>query len=53
MLAPAMVGVLLQQGMKMDAVFHMFTAVLVFVSFMIILLGIETKQKDLENILRN
>ena len=50
MLAPAMVGVLLQQGMKMDAVFHMFTAVLVFVSFMIILLGIETKQKDLENI---
>jgi len=50
MLAPVMVGVLLEQGMKMDAVFYMFTAVLVFVSLMIVLLGIETKQKDLENI---
>ncbi|NLH45023.1 MAG: MFS transporter [Acholeplasmataceae bacterium] len=50
MLAPAMVGVLLQRGMKMDTVFYMFTAVLVFVSLMIILLGIETKQKNLENI---
>lgn len=50
MLAPAMVGIILQKGMKMDAVFYMFTAVLVFVSAMILFLGIETKQKDLENI---
>ena len=50
MLAPAMVGVILERGMKMEAVFYMFTVVLVFVSFMIILLGIETKQKNLENI---
>ena len=40
MLAPAMVGVILERGMKMEAVFYMFTVVLVFVSFMIILLGI-------------
>lgn len=50
MLAPALVGIILQKGMKMDAVFYMFTAVLVFVSVMILFLGIETKQKDLENI---
>lgn len=50
MLAPAMVGIILERGMKMEAVFYMFTIVLVFVSFMIILLGIETKQKNLENI---
>lgn len=50
MLAPAMVGVLLQRGMRMEAVFYMFTAVLIFVSLTIVLLGIETKQKDLENI---
>ncbi|NCD08140.1 MAG: MFS transporter [Negativicutes bacterium] len=50
MLAPAMVGIILERGMKMEAVFYMFTVVLVFVSFMIILLGIETKQKNLENI---
>lgn len=50
MLAPAMVGVILERGMKMEVVFYMFTVVLVFVSFMIILLGIETKQKNLENI---
>ena len=50
MLAPAMVGVLLQRGMKMEAVFYMFTVVLIFVSLTIVLLGTETKQKNLENI---
>ena len=50
MLAPAMVGVLLQRGMKMEAVFYMFTVVLIFVSLTIVLLGNETKQKNLENI---
>ncbi|MGL5206942.1 MAG: MFS transporter [Acidaminococcaceae bacterium] len=50
MLAPAMVGILLQQGMKIDAVFYMFTVVLIFVSLIIIMLGTETKQKNLENI---
>ena len=50
MLAPAMVGVLLQRGMKTEAVFYMFTVVLIFVSLTIVLLGTETKQKNLENI---
>ena len=50
MFAPVLVGVLLQQNMKMDTVFYMFTAVLVFVALTIMILGIETKQKNLENI---
>lgn len=50
MLAPLMVGILLDRGGKMSDLFLMFTAVLVVVSAIILFLGSETKQVDLENI---
>lgn len=50
MLAPAAVGYILQDGTTLEVVFSMFAAVLVFVSAVILFLGIETKQKNLEDI---
>lgn len=50
MLAPAAVGYILQDGTTLEGVFSMFAAVLVFVSAVILFLGIETKQKNLEDI---
>lgn len=50
MLAPLLVGVLLERGGKMEDLFLMFTGVLVVVALVILFLGLETKKIDLENI---
>ncbi len=50
MLAPMLVGVLLTQGAHMDTIFVMFASVFVIVSVIVLALGIESKQKSLEQI---
>ena len=50
MLAPMLVGVLLTNGAQMDMIFAMFASVFVFISIVILGLGIESKQKSLEEI---
>ena len=50
MLAPMLVGVLLTQGAHMDTIFVMFASVFVLVSLIVLALGIESKQKSLEQI---
>ncbi len=50
MLAPMLVGVLLAQGAHMDLIFVMFASVFVVISAIVLGLGIESKQKSLEQI---
>ncbi len=50
MTAPAVVGILLTGGAHMNSIFAMFASVFVMVSIVILTLGIESKQKTLEEI---
>ena len=50
MLAPMLVGVLLAQGAPMSLIFAMFASVFVLISLIVLSLGIESKQKSLEQI---
>ena len=50
MLAPMLVGVLLAHGAPMNLIFAMFASVFVIVSVIVLALGIESKQKSLEQI---
>jgi putative MFS transporter len=50
MAAPAIVGAMLGNGFGMGGIFYMFTFVLIAVSVVVLALGIESKQKELENI---
>lgn len=50
MLAPMLVGVLLVHGAPMSLIFVMFASVFVFISVIILGLGIESKRKSLEEI---
>ena len=50
MLAPMLVGVLLSNGAPMDLIFAMFASVFVLISIIVLGLGIESKQKSLEQI---
>ena len=50
MLAPMLVGVLLANGAHMDIIFVMFASVFVIISAIVLGLGIESKQKSLEQI---
>ena len=50
MLAPMLVGVLLANGAPMNLIFAMFASVFVIISIVVLSLGIESKQKSLEEI---
>lgn len=50
MLAPMLVGVLLANGAPMNLIFAMFASVFVIISVVVLSLGIESKQKSLEEI---
>ncbi len=50
MLAPMFVGVLLANGAPMNLIFAMFASVFVLISVIVLSLGIESKQKSLEEI---
>ncbi|MBO4401697.1 MAG: MFS transporter [Selenomonadaceae bacterium] len=50
MLAPMLVGVLLASGAEMSVIFAMFASVFVVISVVVLALGIESKQKSLEEI---
>ncbi len=50
MLAPMLVGVLLVHGAPMNLIFAMFASVFVLISAIVLGLGIESKQKSLEQI---
>ena len=50
MLAPMLVGVLLAKGAAMNLIFAMFASVFVIISIVVLSLGIESKQKSLEEI---
>lgn len=50
MAAPALVGAMLTKGFGMGAVFYMFAFVFIAVSAVVMGLGIESKQKELEHI---
>ncbi|MGE1061300.1 MFS transporter [Megasphaera paucivorans] len=50
MMAPVLVGVMLSRGFDIGTVFYMFAFVLVAVSAIVMGLGIESKQKNLESI---
>ncbi len=50
MLAPMLVGVLLANGVEMNMIFAMFASVFVIISAVVLGLGIESKQKSLEEI---
>ena len=50
MLAPMLVGVLLANGVEMNWIFAMFASVFVIISAIVLGLGIESKQKSLEEI---
>ena len=50
MLAPMLVGVLLAHGAPMNLIFAMFASVFVVISIVVLSLGIESKQKSLEEI---
>ena len=52
MLAPMLVGVLLAHGAPMSLIFAMFASVFVIISVVVLSLGIESKQKSLEEIER-
>ena len=50
MLAPMFVGILLANGAPMNLIFAMFASVFVLISVVVLSLGIESKQKSLEEI---
>lgn len=50
MTAPALVGIMMTAGMGIESVFGMFAAVFVIVSLVVLILGIETRKKALEEI---
>lgn len=50
MLAPMLVGILLANGAQMNLIFAMFASVFVIISAVVMGLGIESKQKSLEEI---
>ena len=50
MIAPMLVGVLLAHGAPMNLIFAMFASVFVIISVIVLALGIESKQKSLEQI---
>lgn len=50
MIAPMLVGVLLVHGAHINLIFAMFAAVFVFISVIVLSLGIESKKKSLEEI---
>lgn len=50
MAAPLAVGFMIEAGSDMHTVFYMFAAVFVIIAITVFTLGIETKQKNLENI---
>ncbi|WP_293988752.1 MFS transporter [uncultured Megasphaera sp.] len=53
MAAPMMVGVLLARSFGFGSVFYMFALVFVVVAVVVMSLGVESKQKDLESITEN
>ena len=50
MLAPMLVGILLVQGVGMNLIFAMFASVFVLISVIVMALGVESKNKTLEEI---
>ena len=50
MLAPMLVGVMLVQGIGMNMIFAMFASVFVLISVVVMALGVESKNKTLEEI---
>ena len=50
MLAPMLVGVMLVHGVGMSMIFAMFASVFVFISLIVLALGVESKNKTLEEI---
>ena len=50
MTAPALVGLMLTAGMGINTVFMMFAAVFIIVSAVVLTIGVETRQKKLEEI---
>lgn len=50
MAAPLAVGFMIEAGSDMHTIFYMFAAVFVIIAITVFTLGIETKQKNLENI---
>ncbi len=50
MTAPLIVGLMIQSGSDMHAVFYMFAAVFIIIALAVFSLGVETKKKNLENI---
>ncbi len=50
MAAPLIVGLMIQSGSDMHAVFYMFAAVFIIIALAVFSLGVETKKKNLENI---
>lgn len=50
MIAPALVGVMIARGLGIGNVFVMFAAVLIAVSIIVVTMGVESRQKQLEDI---
>lgn len=50
MIAPALVGIMIARGLGIENVFVMFAAVLIAVSVIVVTLGVESRQKQLEDI---
>lgn len=50
MAAPLVVGMMIEAGSDMHTVFYMFASVFIIIAVAVFALGVETKQKNLENI---
>ena len=50
MAAPLVVGMMIEAGRDMHTVFYMFASVFIIIAVAVFALGVETKQKNLENI---
>ena len=50
MAAPLVVGMMIEAGSDMHTVFYMFASVFIIIAVTVFALGVETKQKNLENI---
>ena len=50
MIAPALVGIMIGNQMGIDKVFMMFAGVFIIVSVVVLSMGTETRQKQLEDI---
>ena len=50
MIAPALVGIMLANQLGIGNVFLMFAGVLIVVSLVVLTLGVETRQRQLEDI---